>query len=142
MTMISDKIEAIKAAVDEQIAKSEALQDVQNIRVKYLGKKGELTSIMKDLKKSFQGRTASGRPACQYGPGHHRRPFESSYGRTQGKIPGNENPVGKDRYYPAGQKTRHGSRTSPSFDAPSYGTVLPEHGLFHRRRSGHRIGLL
>lgn len=50
MTMISDKIEAIKAAVDEQIAKSEALQDVQNIRVKYLGKKGELTSIMKDLK--------------------------------------------------------------------------------------------
>lgn len=50
MTMISDKIEAIKAAVDEQIARSEALQDVQNIRVKYLGKKGELTSIMKDLK--------------------------------------------------------------------------------------------
>lgn len=48
--MISDKIEAMKAAVDEQIAKSEVLQDVQDIRVKYLGKKGELTSIMKELK--------------------------------------------------------------------------------------------
>ncbi|MCH4166593.1 MAG: phenylalanine--tRNA ligase subunit alpha [Megasphaera sp.] len=48
--MISDKIEAMKAAVDEQIGKSEALQDVQDIRVKYLGKKGELTSIMKELK--------------------------------------------------------------------------------------------
>ncbi|MCH4179108.1 MAG: phenylalanine--tRNA ligase subunit alpha [Megasphaera sp.] len=48
--MISDKIEAMKAAVDEQLAKSEALQDVQDIRVKYLGKKGELTSIMKELK--------------------------------------------------------------------------------------------
>lgn len=48
--MISDKIEAMKAAVDEQISKSEALQDVQDIRVKYLGKKGELTSIMKELK--------------------------------------------------------------------------------------------
>ena len=83
MTMISDKIEAIKAAVDEQIAKSEALQDVQNIRVKYLGKKGRADVYYEGFKKSFQGRTASGRPACQYGPGHHRRPFESSYGRTQ-----------------------------------------------------------
>ena len=36
--MISDKIEAIKAA------------DVQDIRVKFLGKKGELTAIMKEMK--------------------------------------------------------------------------------------------
>lgn len=48
--MISDKIEAIKAAVDAQLEKTSALQDVQDIRVKYLGKKGELTAIMKDLK--------------------------------------------------------------------------------------------
>ena len=48
--MINDKIEAIKAAVSEQLAASQALQDVQNIRVQYLGKKGELTSIMKELK--------------------------------------------------------------------------------------------
>ena len=48
--MISDKIEAIKAAVDEQLAQTSALQEVQDIRVKYLGKKGELTAIMKELK--------------------------------------------------------------------------------------------
>lgn len=48
--MINDKIEAIKTAVSEQLAASQALQDVQGIRVKYLGKKGELTSIMKELK--------------------------------------------------------------------------------------------
>lgn len=48
--MISDKIEAIKAAVDAQLAKTSALQEVQDIRVQYLGKKGELTAIMKELK--------------------------------------------------------------------------------------------
>lgn len=48
--MINDKIEAIKSAVSDQLAVSQALQDVQDIRVKYLGKKGELTAIMKELK--------------------------------------------------------------------------------------------
>lgn len=38
--MISEKIEAIKAAVMEELAKSEHLQDIQDIRVKFLGKKG------------------------------------------------------------------------------------------------------
>lgn len=48
--MIKDTIEAIKAAVNEQLNDSTVLQDVQNIRVRYLGKKGELTSLMKTLK--------------------------------------------------------------------------------------------
>ena len=48
--MISEKIEAIKTAVMEELAKSEHLQDIQHIRVKFLGKKGELTAIMKEMK--------------------------------------------------------------------------------------------
>lgn len=48
--MINEKIEAIKGAVKEQLEQSSLVQDVQDIRVKYLGKKGELTSIMKELK--------------------------------------------------------------------------------------------
>ena len=48
--MISEKIEAIKAAVMEELAKSEHLQDIHDIRVKFLGKKGELTAIMKEMK--------------------------------------------------------------------------------------------
>ncbi|MBS5213705.1 phenylalanine--tRNA ligase subunit alpha [Megasphaera massiliensis] len=47
---MSEKIEAIKAAVMEELAKSEHLQDIQDIRVKFLGKKGELTAIMKEMK--------------------------------------------------------------------------------------------
>ena len=50
--MINDKIEAIKTAVMEELAKSEHLQDIQDIRVKFLGKKGELTAIMKIGQKS------------------------------------------------------------------------------------------
>lgn len=38
--MINEKIEAIKTAVMEELAKSEHLQDIQDIRVKFLGKKG------------------------------------------------------------------------------------------------------
>lgn len=49
--MIKEQIEAIKAAVEEQVSKSQAVQDVQDIRVKYLGKKGELTAVMKELGK-------------------------------------------------------------------------------------------
>jgi phenylalanyl-tRNA synthetase alpha chain len=49
--MIKDQIEAIKSAVAEQVSKSQAVQDVQDIRVKYLGKKGELTAVMKELGK-------------------------------------------------------------------------------------------
>ena len=49
--MIKDQIEAIKNAVADQVAKSQAVQDVQDIRVKYLGKKGELTAVMKEVGK-------------------------------------------------------------------------------------------
>ena len=61
--MISDKIEAIKAAVNEQLAKSEHLQDVQDIRVKFLGKKGELTAIIFPKKNDRKSGSSSIRPA-------------------------------------------------------------------------------
>ena len=48
--MISEKIEAIKKAITEELVKTEHVQDVQDIRVKFLGKKGELTAIMKEMK--------------------------------------------------------------------------------------------
>lgn len=37
--MISEKIEAIKKAITEELVKTEHVQDVQDIRVKFLGKK-------------------------------------------------------------------------------------------------------
>lgn len=43
--MINDKIEAIKAAVQEQLQQSGVVRDVQDVRVKYLGKKGNLRPL-------------------------------------------------------------------------------------------------
>ena len=43
------KIEAIKKAAQERIGKITSLQELQETKVKYLGKKGELTSILKGL---------------------------------------------------------------------------------------------
>ena len=97
--MISDKIEAIKAAVNEQLAKSEHLQDVQDIRVKFLGKKGELTAIMKEMKNfSKEERPKVG----------HRRTAQGQDGRSQGPGIGYEDRIGKNRHYPAGPQTGHG----------------------------------
>lgn len=44
-----EKIEEIKRRAQEKIASITNLQELQDIKVKYLGKKGELTSILKGL---------------------------------------------------------------------------------------------
>ena len=44
-----EKIEEIKKAAQEKIANITSLQELQDIKVKYLGKKGEPTSILKGL---------------------------------------------------------------------------------------------
>ena len=46
---MKEKIEEIKKAAKEKIAAITSLQDLQDLKVKYLGKKGELTSILKGL---------------------------------------------------------------------------------------------
>lgn len=46
---MKEKIEEIKKSAKEKIAAITSLQDLQDLKVKYLGKKGELTSILKGL---------------------------------------------------------------------------------------------
>ena len=49
---MKDKVEIIKSELKNDLDNTETLQDIQNLKVKYLGKKGlvtELTSNMKDL---------------------------------------------------------------------------------------------
>lgn len=46
---MKEKIEEIKNSAKEKIAAITNLQDLQDLKVKYLGKKGELTSILKGL---------------------------------------------------------------------------------------------
>ena len=49
---MKEKVESIKSELVKDLEETKTLQDVQNLKVKYLGKKGlvtELTSNMKDL---------------------------------------------------------------------------------------------
>ena len=49
---MKDKVESIKKELLSDLENAKTIQDIQNLKVKYLGKKGlvtELTSNMKDL---------------------------------------------------------------------------------------------
>ena len=45
-----EKLEQIKAEALKQIQNSDALDKLNEIRVNYLGKKGELTAVLKSMK--------------------------------------------------------------------------------------------
>ena len=46
---MKEQIENIKKTAIEEIAKAEDLQTLENSRVKYLGKKGELTAVLRGM---------------------------------------------------------------------------------------------
>ena len=48
--MMKEKLEQIKAEALRQIASSDALDNLNEVRVNYLGKKGELTAVLKGMK--------------------------------------------------------------------------------------------
>lgn len=49
--MMKNQLEAIRAAAKEALESSHAVADIEQLRIKYLGKKGELTSILKQMGK-------------------------------------------------------------------------------------------
>jgi phenylalanyl-tRNA synthetase alpha chain len=48
--MMKEKLEQIKAEALRQISESDALEKLNEVRVNYLGKKGELTAVLKSMK--------------------------------------------------------------------------------------------
>ena len=46
---MEEQIEQIKKTALEEISKAENLQELENARVKYLGKKGELTAVLRGM---------------------------------------------------------------------------------------------
>ena len=48
--MLNEDLERIKQEALEKIEKAEVLDSLNEIRVAYLGKKGELTSVLKSLR--------------------------------------------------------------------------------------------
>lgn len=51
LTHMKEQLNAIKAQAEAELAKSDALDALEALRIKYLGKKGELTAIMKGMGK-------------------------------------------------------------------------------------------
>ena len=45
------KLEEIRARVKEELSKADAIEKIEELRVKYAGKKGELTAILKQMGK-------------------------------------------------------------------------------------------
>ena len=48
---MKEQLEAIRKSAIEQLQKAAALQDLDSVRIKFLGKKGELTAILKQMGK-------------------------------------------------------------------------------------------
>ena len=48
--MMKEKLEQIKEEALRQIAASDALEKLNEVKVNYLGKKGELTAVLKGMK--------------------------------------------------------------------------------------------
>ena len=46
---MKEQIEKIKKTAIDEIAKAEDLQTLEDARVKYLGKKGELTAVLRGM---------------------------------------------------------------------------------------------
>ena len=46
---MKQQLELIKKAAEEQLACAETIEALEDARIKYLGKKGELTSILKGM---------------------------------------------------------------------------------------------
>ena len=46
---MKEKLEQIKISVTEALKAAEDLQALEDIRIKYMGKKGELTAVLKGL---------------------------------------------------------------------------------------------
>ena len=64
-----EQLEKIREEALNQIEASEALEKLNEIRVAYLGKKGELTNLLKEHEECGARGPAQGRPDGKRGPG-------------------------------------------------------------------------
>jgi len=58
---MKEKLEKIKAEAIRQINESEALEKLNEVRVNFLGKKGELTAVLKGMKEVALRMLAAGK---------------------------------------------------------------------------------
>ena len=105
---MKEKLEQIKAEALRQIEASEALDRLNEVRVNYLGKKGELTAVpsykSQTVTDSYtdNGNTFSLGRYCEY--------YQSFYGCPGGQPPSTYNPVDLAQYGYSYSNTLQSSR--------------------------------
>ena len=84
---MKEKLKMIKAAVLEELKGADIKTELENVRVKYLGKKGELTQILRGMGQlSNEERPVIGKLANQV-----REDIESLITKASDKLKKNEN---------------------------------------------------
>ena len=62
---MKERLQELAEAARKRIDESEGLDKLNEVRVAYLGKKGELTAILKSMKDVSPGRTPESWTACK-----------------------------------------------------------------------------
>ena len=121
---MKEQLEAIRSAAKQALADCADSKLLENLRVQYLGKKGELTAILKQMGKlSAEERPAMGQLANQV-----RSDIEKLLADKQQRLA-----EAALAHKLAAETDHRGKRNSGD---------LSGHGLFCGRRSGGRIRLL
>ena len=120
----------------EQLQQAASVSDVDEIRVKLLGKKGKLTEILRGMGKlSPEERKTTGQMANSVRSeieGLLERRFADMKGRSQGS----EVQTGEDRCHGTGERSYPGRKTSTDYNHRRNLESIYEHGIFDRGRAG------
>lgn len=79
---MGDKISEISEAVKKKLTEIKTLQELQDLKVKYLGKKGEITSMLKGL----GGMSPEERPIFGQKVNHLREELEKAMERRERDV--------------------------------------------------------
>lgn len=79
---MGDKIQEMSEKVKKKLGEIKTLQELQELKVKYLGKKGEVTSMLKGL----GGMSAEERPIFGQKVNHLREEIEKSMERREREV--------------------------------------------------------
>ena len=134
--MIQETIGAMQQAVQERLLHCRTAQDVQAVRVQYLGKKGELTALLKGMKNV----PPAERPAFGQLVNAARSALEAKLQERQAEVEEQEMATRLqsetlDITLPSRQPVR--GHASVAFDTAAYGRSFFADGIFPGGRPGN-----
>ena len=111
---MKEQLEKIKSEALAKIDASDALEKLNEIRVAYLGKKGELTTVLKSMKDVAPEERPEGGPDGQRGPRSHRGAAGGNEDRTGKKSQRGADEAGGDRCDPSGKEGQYRPHAIPT----------------------------